>query len=500
MDQFDPLAIALLIAVAGLALGFAAAWFWMNRRLAALQNHHDVNQAVLQSSLDSRNQAYENLNLTLQEIQSRLSDKESTLQKTLVSEASLTIRGDELHRGLNQAEERLGQLQQEVRDLREKDGTARARIAHLETALAEQEKQAKEKLALLEKAREQMNTEFRNLANEIFEAKQQTFKSESAEQLGNLLGPLGERIKDFEKRVETSYTAESKERFSLIREIRGLQSLNERMSQDAINLTRALKGESKTQGTWGEVILERVLEKSGLVKGREYDVQQSLKDEDGKRFQPDVVVHLPEEKDVVIDAKVSLTAYERYCSSDDGAEREAALSQHLLSVRNHVKQLAQKDYQKLDGVRSLDFVLLFIPVEAAFAEATTHDPSLFSDAFEKNIMLVAPSTLLATLRTIQNIWRYEQQNQNAQEIADRAGALYDKFVNFVGDLELIGSRLDSVQTAYQDAHNKLASGRGNLVRRAEVMKELGAKTSKSLPANLVEMPRREELPASSQGS
>jgi len=335
-----------------------------------------------------------------------------------------------------------------------------------------------------------MNIEFKNVANEIFESKQRLFKAENKEQLGNLLSPLSNRIKEFEERVEKVYNEESKERHSLIREVHSLQDLNARISKDAINLTNALKGESKTQGTWGEVILERVLEKSGLTKGREYEIQVSMQNEDGRRLQPDVVVHLPEGKDVVIDSKVSLTAYERYCSSENDIERAESLKLHLQSLRAHIKQLGEKDYHKLEGVKTLDFVLMFVPIEAAFSVAVQTDNEVFSTAFEKNIVMVAPSTLLATLRTIQNIWRYEQQNKNAQEIASKAGALYDKFVNFVSDLEVIGSRIESTQTAYRDAHNKLTSGKGNLVRRAEGMRELGAKVSKSLPQNLVEMTDR----------
>jgi DNA recombination protein RmuC len=238
------------------------------------------------------------------------------------------------------------------------------------------------------------------------------------------------------------------------------------------------------------VILERVLEKSGLVKGREYEVQISLKSEDGKRYQPDVIVHLPEGKDIIIDSKVSLTAYERYCSADGdgdgGTERADALKLHIQSLRQHIKQLSEKDYHKLDGVRTLDFVFLFVPIEAAFSLGVQQDNDLYLDAFDKNIVMVAPSTLLATLRTIQNIWRYEQQNKNAQEIANKAGDLYDKFVNFVSDLEDVGTRLGTLQKSYDKAHNKLISGRGSLVGRAEVIKGLGAKVSKSLPQGMVE--------------
>ncbi len=356
----------------------------------------------------------------------------------------------------------------------------------LKTSIGAQEKQHEEKIHLLEQARLQLGNEFKTLAADIFEAKQKTFKEQSQSQLDSVLKPLGEKIKDFEKRVEDHYNNESKERFSLVKEVKSLQELNARISKDAINLTNALKGESKTQGTWGEIILERVLEKSGLVKGREYEIQVNLKTETGRRFQPDVVVHLPEEKDVVIDAKVSLTAYERYCSTDDGIERELSLKQHIQSVRQHIKTLGEKDYQNLEGVRTLDFVLLFIPVEAAFSLAVQHDGDLFASAFEKNIVLVAPSTLLATLRTIQNIWRYEHQSSNAQEIATKAGGLFDKLVSFVTDLELVGTRLASTQNAFDDAHKKLSSGRGNLIKRAEAMRSLGAKTSKVMPKHLVD--------------
>ncbi len=394
--------------------------------------------------------------------------------------------------------ERVGELKDEASGLtlaldqeRAAAVTHREQITRLRTTLSEQQNQTEEKLKLLTEARGQLDDAFRNLATEIFEAKQKDFKAQNKEQLGALLNPLGERIRDFEKRVEETYSNESKERFSLVKEVKALQELNGRIAQDAVNLTNALKGENKTQGNWGEVVLERVLEESGLQKGREYETQVSLANEDGKRLQPDVIVHLPEGKDVIIDSKVTLTAYERFCSTDDADEQAKALKAHVQSLRTHVKQLSAKDYQKLKGLRTLDFVLLFVPVEAAFTAAVQEDPAIYSDAFSRNIMIVSPSTLLTTLRTIQNIWRYEQQNKNAQEIASKAGALYDKFVSFVSDLDTVGARLESTQNAYRDAYSKLASGKGNLVRRAEDMKDLGAKVSKSLPKNLVEMPQRE---------
>ena len=338
----------------------------------------------------------------------------------------------------------------------------------------------------LETAKQQMSLEFKNLANEIFEAKQTSFKEQSQTQLNSLLKPLGDKIKGFEKRIEDTYYKESRERFSLINEVKNLADLNARISKDAINLTNALKGESKTQGSWGEVILERVLEKSGLVKGREYEIQVSLHNDEGRRFQPDVIVKLPDGKDLIVDSKVSLVAYERYCSSEDIDETAKALKQHVLSIRQHIRQLGDKSYQKLSGVRTLDFVLLFIPIEAAFSVAVQEEGELFSEAFDKNIVLVAPSTLLTTLRTIQNIWRYEHQNTNAQEIAEKAGKLYDKFVGFVADLDDVGMKLVAAQSAYDNAQKKLISGRGNLVTRVEALKSLGAKTNKSLPKKVLE--------------
>ena len=376
---------------------------------------------------------------------------------------------------------------------------ARHENTRLQTSMKEQRQQAEEKLKLLNEARESLQDGFKNLANEIFESKQKEFKTQSKEQLSGVLDPLHERIKAFEKRVEDTYNSEAKERFSLQKEVRNLQELNARIAQDAVNLTNALKGESKKQGIWGEMVLERVLESSGLGKGREYDVQVSLKSAEGARLQPDAIVRLPEGKDVVIDSKVSLSAYEKYCSTQDEAESRTALDDHIRSIRTHIKQLSEKDYQALEGIRTLDYVLMFVPIESAFSLATKEDPALYTDALSRQIAIVTPSTLLATLRTIQNMWRIEQQNRNADEIADRAGKLYDKFVNFVADLELIGQRLDSTRGAWDDAWNKLVDGRGNLVKRAEDMKKLGAKVSKSLPQNLVEMPSP-DIRRSSQSS
>lgn len=490
------MSIQLLVAgVSGLILGIFCAGLVFAYLYRGFQQKHRqakaLDDAVASERLESRDRDLASAHLGLKDTEQRLATRDTMLQRALLAEAALDKVVEGLRAEVNGLSTRLSTAGELSSRLAADNTAYREQIAHLQTRLSEQEKQNHEKLELLEQAGARLKTEFTNLANQIFDAKQRTFREQNQTHLDGLLAPLSERIKDFEKRVEETYNKESNERFSLIREVRNLQDLNARISKDAVNLTNALKGENKAQGTWGEVILERVLEKSGLEKGREYEIQVSLTHEDGSRQQPDVVVRLPEDKDVVIDAKVSLVAWEKYCSLETETGRTEALKAHVQSLRQHVRQLGAKDYQKLYGLRTLDFVLLFVPIEPAFSTAVQQDPELFSDAFRHNIMVVSPSTLHATLRMIHNIWRFEQQNNNAQEIARRAGALYDKFVNFVADLEEIGARVASVQTAYDKAHNKLVAGKGNLISRAEGMRELGAKVSKTLPQNLVEMPVRD---------
>lgn len=399
----------------------------------------------------------------------------------------------------------LADINQRLEDARAENVSLREQLSGLQTRLEQDRKSSQEKIQLLQSAREQMALEFKNLANDILEQKGKTFSDTSRKNIQDILKPLSERIQQFEKKVEETYNRESNERFSLAKEIKTLQELNTRISEDAINLTNALKGESKTQGTWGEVILERVLEKSGLTRGREYEVQVSQRTAEGGTRQPDVIVRLPEGKDVIIDSKVSLSAYERYASADDEKDRDIHVKQHIQSLRAHIKSLSAKDYHNLKEIRSLDFVMMFLPVEAAFSLAVQHDSNLFMEAFEKNIILVGPSTLLATLKTIQNIWRYEYQNKNAQDIAERAGALYDKFYGFITDLEDIGKKLNQTRDVYDSAHNKLTSGRGNLVGQVEKLRVLGARTNKQLPGRITDTDEPEpdeeddenaELPAS----
>ncbi|WP_177479869.1 DNA recombination protein RmuC [Pseudomonas sp. HMWF032] len=357
--------------------------------------------------------------------------------------------------------------------------------AALSAELKEQQGSHQQRLSDLQGSRDELRAQFAELAGKIFDEREQRFAETSQQQLGQLLDPLKERIQSFEKRVEESYQQEARERFSLGKELERLQQLNQRLGDEATNLTRALKGQ-KTQGNWGELVLERVLEHAGLEKGREYQTQVSLKSADGERFQPDVLIQLPGDKQVVVDAKVSLTAYQQFIAAEDEASRQLALKQHVLSLRSHLKGLSLKDYQRLEGLHSLDFVLLFVPIEAAFASALQADPGLFQEAFDQHIVIVSPTTLLATLRVIDSLWRQERQSQNAREIAERAGALYDKFVAFIQDLDEMGARLQQLDKAYAGARNKLCEGRGNIISRVENLKLLGARASKSLPVELLE--------------
>lgn len=393
----------------------------------------------------------------------------SAREKLLAREAEL----QSLQQSIQKTNAEMQSLSSELQSLREQK-------TKLETSLELEQKQHGRDLEFLKDSKEQLSVAFKNIANEIFEDKSKKFVDNNKESLSTVLSPLQEKIRQFEKRVEETYDKESKERFSLGREIKQLQELNAQISEDAVNLTNALKGDNKAQGNWGEMVLESLLENSGLVKGREYETQVSQQSQEGGKLQPDVVVHLPESRDIIIDSKVSLKAWDAYCSADDEQERASLLKQHIQSVRSHVKALSGKDYQKLAGISSLDYVFMFMPIDAAYSVAVQNDPALSQYAFEKNIVFVSPTMLLTTLKLAQNLWRLDQQNQNAVEIAEKAGGLYDKFVNFIADLEDIGARIESTRKSYDKAHNKLRSGTGNLIKRVEDLKTLGAKTSKKL--------------------
>lgn len=385
-----------------------------------------------------------------------------------------------------QQHERAQEFSHELIQLREQHQQALTRAARLESELQGERQQGGEKLALLQQAREQLTHQFQTLAQSILEEKSRRFSEQNQSALGQLLEPLKARLQEFQGKVETAYVSESKDRSALAEQVRQLQAMNQQLSQRANDLTRALTSQNKTQGNWGELILEKVLEASGLRKGEEYEVQESHTRDDGSRAQPDVIIHLPEGKHLIIDAKVSLTAYIDHCNADDEIARDGAVKRHVDSVRAHIKGLSEKNYQELYQLRSLDFVILFIPVEPAFLLAASHDADLWHDAWKRNVLLVSPSTLLFVVRTVAHLWRQEQQNRNAQDIARRGAELYDKFVGFVEGLEQVGQRLQQAQKAYDDTHKKLSSGRGSLVRQAEMLRDLGVKPSKHMPDSVLE--------------
>jgi len=434
----------------GIAIGFALAWFIKKSQ---------------QKGSSAADEAFIQLRTQLGE--------ESNLRSGLQSQNEYIKQENESLKG------ELKQNQTELLKLNNELSTTREESKNLLYRMSEQKQE-------LTQLKEQFTKEFENLANKIFEEKTQKFADQNKTNLSEILTPLGEKIKDFEKKVNDVYVNESKDRASLKEQLNMLQSLNQQMSKETQNLTKALKGETKTQGNWGEFILESVLEKSGLVKDREYSIQQSFTTEEGKRYQPDVIINLPEGKTLIVDSKVSLVAYEKFWSSEDETQKTIALKEHLQSLRNHIKGLSDKNYQNLYEVKSLDFVILFVPIEPAFALAMQADPALFNEAFDKNIVIVSPSTLLVTLKTVASIWRFEYQNRNAIDIAKKAGDLHDKFVGFVDDLIGLGNKMRDSQKAYEGAMNKLSTGAGNIVKRTDELRKLGAKASKSLPQTLLD--------------
>ncbi|MCX8587631.1 MULTISPECIES: DNA recombination protein RmuC [unclassified Gilliamella] len=376
------------------------------------------------------------------------------------------------------------QLENELNAYRQQHVAQNMKISELKTRLEETLNSAHERQTILEQSEQRLTTQFENLANRIFEHSGKKIEQQNKQSLDFLLSPLKEQLEGFKKQVQDSFGQEAKERHTLTHEIRNLQQLNELMTKEAINLTNALKGNNKTQGNWGEFILSQILDNSGLRLGYEYETQVNLTNDDNRRLQPDVIVHLPQGGDVVIDSKVTLVAYERYFNGEDEVIKAKAMSDHLIAVRNHLKQLSQKDYHKLIGINSLDYILMFIPVEPAFLCAIDQDPSLINEALKNNIMIVSPTTLLVALRTIHNLWRFEYQNRNAELIADRASKLYDKVRGFVEDMENLGNCLDKAQQTFQNSMNKLAKGRGNVIGQIEKFRELGVEVKKPIDPDL----------------
>ena len=401
---------------------------------------------------------------------------------------------------LEQAQDQSTLLQDQLQESQQQQSQTQAQLnqaaitnASLQTKLAAQQEAYQLQLQQQLQIQETFDAYLKQFAESSLKQQANQLSSQNQDQLGHLLNPLKQQIGDFRKKVDDVYDKDARDRAGLTQQINSLLELNNKLSSDAINLTKALKGDNKTQGNWGEMVLEQVLEQSGLRKGHEYHSQVNLTQTDGKRLQPDVVVHMPENKDVVVDAKVTLVAYERYQSAENDADRSVALAEHLASVKAHIKGLSGKSYESAEGVSSLDYVLLFIPIESAYMLALQADSDLFVSAMKSNIMLVSPATLLMVLRTIHNIWRYEHQSQNAKEISRQAEEMHKKLVDFVTSMDNVGNHLVRAQDAYDTAHKRLSSGRGNLINRAQKIVNLGGiQPKKGLPDAMIEQASEED--------
>ena len=413
-------------------------------------------------------------------------------EKVISLTSQYNIIKDQLLSDRNSFEKQIRENGIEKEAIRSEKDALSIKLAQKESAFENLWERNLEQKQEVEKLQEKFTKEFENLANKIMDEKSLKFTEQNKENMKNILSPLQEKIHLFEKKVEDTHKESIDYHAALRQQILGLREMNEQMSKETVNLTKALKGDSKMQGNWGELVLERVLLKSGLERGREYEIQQSFVNEEGSRVFPDVVINLPDGKKMIVDSKVSLTAYEKYCNEEDDLLRIVHLKEHVNSIKRHVEQLGDKNYHDLYQIESPDFVLLFIPIEPAFALALNEDTALYNKAFEKNIVIVTPSTLLATLRTIDSMWANQKQQENAFEIARQAGALYDKFEGFVGDLIKVGNKIKDSQTEYSNAMNKLVDGKGNLVTSIEKLKKMGAKAKKSLPESILKRAESEE--------
>lgn len=472
--------------------GVAVGW-WAKQRFA-------TQTQLLEQQLSSEKQLHQQ---QLEQVKQNLTDAQQELDELDDERDKAAFEVRQTHGKLMAAMEKLRYFEavkQERQQYFDELGQMREHKSRLETQLREQQARHEqinqanaEKLQILEQAETRLKQQFEHLANQLFEEKTAKVDMQNRQSLEGLLSPLKEQLEGFKKQVNDSFSQEAKERHTLVHELKNLQRLNEHMTREAVNLTQALKGDNKQQGNWGEVVLARVLAESGLREGHEYQTQVSLQNEAGKRYQPDVIVHLPQNKQVVVDSKMALVAYERYFNAENDIQREQALSDHLAALRAHIKGLSVKDYHQLKGIQSLDYALMFIPVEPAFQVAIQADPSLVKDAMEQNIILVSPTTLLVALRTIDNLWRNERQNENAQLIAERAAKLYDKLRLFVDDMEGLGGALDKANQTYQGAMNKLATGRGNVIRQAESFKQLGVEVKRPISPDLAQLAQTESF-------
>lgn len=444
----------ILFLLAGLCLGFIVSFL-------ILKSGKQKQQSDFEREMQASEQVYLQQKFELEKGKSLFEDRNQSL--------------------LKEKEELLLQVQQ----LRTENGIQSQQLARAEADFGNLQEKLDSQKKEMENLQQKFTAEFESIAAKILKQNTVEFSASNQKSITELLSPLKEKIQVFEKKVEDTYEKGLKDQTDLKAELKKLHDLNLKISDEANNLTKALKGDVKKQGNWGEVILERILERSGLTEGREYTKQESVLSENGQRFQPDVVIHLPDQKHIVVDSKVSLVAYERLVNTDLEKDRAAFVKEHLLSVRSHIKILSDKHYQHSPNFNSPDFVLLFVPIESSFSIAVQEDQDLFSYAWDNKVVIVSPSTLLATLRTIASIWQQENQTRNALEIARQSGALYDKFVAFISDMESIGKSLESTRRTYDQATNKLYSGSGNLVKRAENIRKLGAKTTKELPPEMI---------------
>jgi len=463
----------ILVGVIGLILGL----WWL----------HGRKQTEAEQALHTSIQRMEN---ETKDQQTRIDSQQQELMELKITNASLLERLQQVEKQAeqqrNESKHNLALKETHIDTLNISLSDCKLECIKLATQLAEERKASVEKLALLDESKEKLANEFKLLANQIFEEKGKAFSEQNRNSMDEVLKPMREQLGDFRKRVDEIHSDDSKDRASLREHLNHMNDLNQQMSTDAINLTQALKGESKAQGNWGEMILERILETSGLREGKEFAREQSFTGEDGKRLRPDVVIYMPGDKQIIIDSKVSLTDYERAISSSDDSQRKTAITAHCRSLKNHIQSLSSKRYDHLPNIHSPDYVLMFMPIEGAYLMAIEADSSMFETAFEQRVAVVTPSTLYATLKLIEQLWRYERQSENVVKLIDRASKLHDKMVDFVKSFEEVGSRLHQAQNAYSMAFDRIKSGRGNVISQIATLSVLAGKTKKELPSHLLE--------------
>jgi DNA recombination protein RmuC len=496
-QTFNPLSFALLCCLLILSIAYR-----LNLKTV---KHQSYERGILETKaeLSGFKEKSDVLSWEVDNIQDELAIAKQQINQNLSDILKLTAEkatADEKIKYLTEQQTLFDQQNQENKHSEKDKILLHKKIIFLQTKITEERKQFDEKIHLLKDSREQIKVEFEKLTQQIFQENSEKLIQQNNSNIDTLILPLKEQLQAFNKNISDTYQKQSIDQNNLLNEVKHLKDLNQQISQDAINLTDALQGNNKTQGCWGEVILEKVLECSGLEQGREFQREVVIKEESGKKWRPDVILYLPGNRQVIIDSKVSLTAYSKYFNEADSFEKDKAMKQHINSIKSHIHGLGKKFYQNASDINSLDYVIIFIPIESALTLALESDADLYQDAYQHNIILASPFTLLAILRTIHNLWRNEKQNENAKEIAKKAGALYDKCIAFFEDLEDVGDKINQSQNAYSNAFNKLSKGRGNIVTRVKELKTLGAITQKKLPDSLsnieqlhnceVENPRR----------